>query len=358
MDDLNVLITGAGAPGIAGSLYSLRNNYDNRKLNIIGTDVKEDTIGKYLCDKTLKVPYPQDETEFINELIDICKKEEIDVILPQVTNELLPLSKNKKLFNELEDNKNGTKIAISSEKSIKFANDKFELIKTCKKLDIPYPECYLVKTWDELEKAAEKLEFPFIVKPPVSNGMRGFRVIHKEFDQKKAFYNEKPNNVNITIAQLYDIIGDEFPELIATEYLPNEEYTIDIFSGTSNNEYFETIIPRKRDLIRSGITFNGTVEKNNDLIEYSQKLIKELNLEYCTGLQFKLDKDNVPKILESNPRIQGTMVMSTLANANIIYSSIKMALDEKIPSFDVQWNTKFYRYWGGIGVNDLGEFKL
>ena len=42
MDDLNILITGAGAPGIKGTLYSLKNNFDNRQINTIGTDAREE----------------------------------------------------------------------------------------------------------------------------------------------------------------------------------------------------------------------------------------------------------------------------------------------------------------------------
>ena len=55
MDRLKVLITGSGAPGISGTIYSLRNNYDNRKIEVIGTDSNAETIGKYLCDKFFKI---------------------------------------------------------------------------------------------------------------------------------------------------------------------------------------------------------------------------------------------------------------------------------------------------------------
>ena len=52
----------------------------------------------------------------------------------------------------------------------------------------------------------------------------------------------------------------------------------------------------------------------------------------------------------SNPRVQGTMILSTLANANIIYASVKNMLNEEIPNFDINWDTKFIRFWGGVGI--------
>ena len=105
-------------------------------------------------------------------------------------------------------------------------------------------------------------------------------------------------------------------------------------------------------MIRSGITFNGTVEKNEELIEYSKKLSKEIGLRYAYGFQFKLDKNNTPKLLESNPRVQGTMVLATFAGVNVIYGAVKHALSERVPEFDIKWGTKIMRYWGGIGVTE------
>ena len=56
------------------------------------------------------------------------------------------------------------------------------------------------------------------------------------------------------------------------------------------------------------------------------------------------------RLLECNPRIQGTMVIATFAGANIIYSTLKLLLGELIPRFNIKWNTKILRYWGGISV--------
>ena len=146
---------------------------------------------------------------------------------------------------------------------------------------------------------------------------------------------------------LRKILGDDFPDLIVTEYLPGKEYTIDVFRSNKSI----TVIPRIRHEVRSGITFSGEVIKNDDLIKYCKIISEELNMENCYGFQFKLDENNVPKILESNPRIQGTMVMATIANANIIYASVKKALGEEVVNFKVNWGTKFLRYWGGVGID-------
>ena len=342
MDALNILVTGAGAPGIKGTLYSLKNNFDGRKISVIGTDAKEDVIGKYLCDGFYRIPNAS-ELGYIEELSSICKKESIDVLLPQNTAELSILARNKKHFESF-----GTKIAVSDEYSIKIANDKHELMTLSRKIGLPTAEFYLVDTLEGLIESAKKLGWPeksVVIKPPVSNGMRGVRIIDESVNLKDKLYSEKPSSLHIHMSYLKTILGDLFPSLLVMEYLPNDEWTVDILGANSIS-----VITRKRDTIRSGITFEGTCEENVQMIEYSRLLSKKIGLEYAFGFQFKLDVNNVPKLLESNPRIQGTMVLSTFAGANVIYGAVKHALGEEIPQFNIQWGTKLMRYWGAIGI--------
>lgn len=342
MDDITALITGAGAPGIKGTLYSLKNNFDNRKIKIIGTDINEDVIGKYLCDKFYQIPKPSSR-DYYTQLLSICEKESVDVVLPQNTAELFVLAEHKKKFEDI-----GTNVAISDKNSVEIANNKYKLMKIANKIGVPTPEFYLVEDFEDLIECSNQLgwpEKPVVVKPPISNGMRGLRVINESLNLKEMFYSQKPTGVYLKMANLKEILGSSFPQLLVMEYLPNEEYTVDALNANTL-----TIIPRKRDLIKSGITFNGTVEKNEEIIDYCKKLSEMIGLRYVYGFQFKLDNDNIPRLLESNPRIQGTMVLAAFAGANIIYGAVKFALGEEIPEFDIRWGTKIMRYWGGIGI--------
>lgn len=337
-----VLITGDGAPGIKGTLFSLKKNFNGRKIRTVGTDLRDETVGKHLCDSHYKIPLPSKDS-FIPRLLEICQKENVDVILPQVTDELFKLSAHKNDFKRI-----GTVVAVSGKTGIELSNNKYELLKVSRKLGLPTAEFYTIKNFDELVKYSKKLGWPeksVVIKPPVSSGMRGLRIIDEKFDRKVAFYSEKPSGVYTKLNELKPILGEDFPELLIMEFLPGIEYSVDVLTANKT-----TIIPRTRDLIRTGITFNGTVEKNEQIIESTKKLAKEMKMEYAYGFQFKMDKNNVPKIIESNPRIQGTMVMSTIAGANIIYGAVKHALGEDIPDFKIKWGTKLFRYWGGTNV--------
>jgi carbamoyl-phosphate synthase large subunit len=350
MKELKILITGAGAPGIAGTIHSVRNNPDRRKVSIVGTDINEHVVGRYFCDEFYKIPRAT-STEYLDTLLSLCLDKKVDVLIPQNTAELLILSDNKEKFEGI-----GTKILVSNKMAITKANDKFNLMETARLCGVPTTNYCLCSDFESLKEGITRIGNgdEVVVKPPMSNGSRGVRIVSNNRDRKSDFYNEKPNSLYITLEELHETLGDEFPELMVMEYLPGDEFTVDIFRSDSAF----VAIPRKREVIRSGITFGASLTNDQNLIKYSRLLSEACDLTLCFGFQFKLNKQGVPMLLESNPRVQGTMVMSTFAGANVIYASIKDLLGEAIPPFNIDWNTRLLRYWGAVGIHNDGYTRV
>ncbi|VVB72565.1 ATP-grasp in the biosynthetic pathway with Ter operon [uncultured archaeon] len=344
MDNLTVLVTGSGAPGIKGTLYSLQNNFDHRKIRTVGTDIRKDAVGRYLCDSFYSIPRPNSE-DYLSSLLSVCKKEHVAVLLPQNTAELSILARHKQEFEDL-----GTAVAVSDAGPINVANDKGKLLAVAEEIGLPVPRFFRADKMEALLAYARRLGWPekrVVVKPPVSNGMRGLRIIDESLDLKRSFYEEKPTSVLLKMNDLQNILGESFPALLVTEFLPGEELTVDALSAGRL-----TVVPRTRDRITSGITFDGTVKEDRSVIDYSERLSRKVCLKYAFGFQFKLDGEGRACLLESNPRIQGTMVLATFAGANIIYGAVKHALGEEVPDFEIKWGTRILRYWGGLGIRE------
>src|SRR6185312_1461797 len=136
--NISILVTGAGAPGIAGTIYALRNNPDNCRFKIITTDIKDNCVGKYMSDCFYVLPAPE-SSDYFNKLKEIIEKESISVILPQTTREIEFYSKNKHLLKQLN-----VGVIVSDYPAIQRANDKYLIIKACENVGIPYPKHFLV----------------------------------------------------------------------------------------------------------------------------------------------------------------------------------------------------------------------
>lgn len=348
---IRVFITGAGAPGAPGIIKSLR-KVTERKIEILGGDANlGNSVGAGLLDKSFQIPFAE-SPDFIEKVLQLCINEKIDVVIPLVTRELLVFALSKKLFEE-----NNIYISVSDPKPLEIANNKYLLMNFCRENKIPVPDFYPVHSVSEFRNAAEKLGYPerkICFKPPVSNGLRGFRIIEDGQDRLYSLMNEKPNNIYISFNEFVSICeaGKSFPELIVMEYLPGDEYSVDVLA---DNGKFISAIPRSRDHIKMGISFVGTVIEDNEIIGYSKRVVEGLRLNGNIGLQFKRDSKGIPKIIESNPRVQGTIVLCTAAGANMVYEAVKIGIGEKPGITEIKWGLKMIRYWDELFLDINGK---
>src|SRR5574341_732293 len=170
---INVIVTACGAPGAPGIIKSLRLNGE-RDIRIIGTDMNPDAVGFYMVDKWYVVP-PGNSPEFISRMLEIAEKEEIDVILPLATYELMSFSLNKRKFEDI-----GVKVMVSDPEALEIANNKGKLYDFLRKKGIEVPNSKLVENLSQLKKYVFELGYPDVavcIKPQISKGGRGFRVL-------------------------------------------------------------------------------------------------------------------------------------------------------------------------------------
>jgi len=350
MKKITVLIPGIGGPGGPGIVKSLR-LVKERKIKIVGTDMDENAAAFGLVDKHYVVP-PATDKNFIPTILKISKKEKVNVILPLSAAEISKLAWAKKKF--LGE---GIKISISDPKVLEIANNKNLLFNHCKKIGVPTPVFYLATNWPGFKKAVSALGYPkreVCFKPAAAKGGRGFRILTEKFDGLERLLSTRSSDVYLTSKGAEAIFkkAKPFPELVVMEYLPGKEYTVDALADEGKPI---AIVPRSRDRVKLGVSVVGRVLKDKKIASYCQKIIESLGLHGNLGFQFKKDKNGIPKILESNPRLQGTTILSTAAGANLVYLAVKLALGEKIKKPKIKWGTKMIRYWEEIYYDKSGS---
>ncbi|MFH1642773.1 MAG: ATP-grasp domain-containing protein [Nanoarchaeota archaeon] len=350
MKNLKIILTGSGAPAWPYIFKNLKKN-NERDIEIIGTDIQSRTAGSALAKKHYIVPKGSDP-EYVKCLLKICKTEKPDIIFPVTDPELLPLAKNIDNFTEL-----GVKVLVSNYSQLKIAGNKARLYEFLRKNNIPHPKMVVVNSLQEFKDAVYNLGYPkkpVCFKPGFAWGSRGFRVIREDVDRLQLLLNQKPDSTLITLNESINILEKavDFPELIVMEYLPGDEYSVDML--LKNGESLLTV-PRIRNIIKQGITFEGQISLNKEIIRISELIANKTKLDYNIGMQFKMSEKNEPMLLEINPRIQGTSVLLCGAGVNIPYMAIKLILDEEIPKLSVKDKIFMTRYWEEIFFDEGGS---
>jgi carbamoyl-phosphate synthase large subunit len=329
-----ILVTGCGAPGTFGTYRMLHDNPDNEKVKIIGTDMDENAMGRFDADEFHITP-PAVQFHYFAELNKIIKLEKVDVVVPQNTMELVLLA------NKLE-----TPAVLNNYASVVNSNNKKNLLNRAKEIKVPIPDTFIVdnvrdfyNAYDSITKDGGNSVF---VKMPVNHGSRGTRQVVVGYKPADYFMN-KPNGMTISSLDI-DMLYETHPNfvLLVQEELPGPEYTVD---AMGYDGWYEAV-PRHRMRIKNGITHVGEVENRLDIIRYSKMLSEHLDLNYPHGFQFKEGSDGQMKLLECNPRVQGTMIATHYAGWNILWDGVRMALgmDPYWQHANFTWGTKVIRY--------------
>ena len=313
MNKINVLIVPAGSGMAIAAIKALK---QDKNIKIISADTNRLAPGLYISHKGYIIP-PFTDGAFYLKLKEIIERESIDVIIPALDTILLEFSKRKKEFENM-----GTKVIVSEPRTIEITRDKWKTYNELKNR-IPLPKSFI-----KIEDI--DVEYPLFIKPRSGSGSQWAYKINskKELD---FFYNRIENP-------------------IIQEYLEGKEYTVDCLADISGNLILA--IPRERIETKSGISVKGKVIRNEELEKIAKKITKKLKFCGPFFFQAKENRNGVPKLIEINARIAGTMCLSSFSGPNIHSLAVRMCLGEKIKIPQIKYGLYITRYWEEIYLTD------
>lgn len=287
-----------------------------------------------------KYLYPSVELHpdrFLNWLEKLVKTSKFDVLIVPEEDTGLLIAQNKKRID------NFIKIALSEYESIKFLGNKFFLISHAKNLGIPCPKTDLISKISDIQSYKKNIEFPLVLKPVSSSGGRGIQYIFKESEL------EAKAKINLI----------KYGKLLMQDYIPGNYYygVSVIFNG--KNEMRSAFVHQKiRQYPPTGGASTYAVSvRFPKLVELTEALLKSLRWYGVANVEFKIDqRDNIPKLMEANPRLWGSLQLTISSGVNIPYMLYQLALQGDIkPVFDYKTGIKFRWFLHGDAMHFLSN---
>lgn len=266
----------------------------------------------HLADKSFQVPKVNSK-EYVNALLEICRTNEVGLIIPTIDTELLILSKNINVFQAY-----GIHIMVSDYDFINICRDKRKTVLFFNEVGIRNPE----------PRHPKDGIFPIFAKPYDGSLSTNIHILRSVEDLTK------------------NILED--PKLMFMEYIDKSEYkefTVDLYYG--KDSCVKSIVPRERIEIRSGEVNKGAARKN-----YIVRYLKD-HMGYIQGVRgcicvqlFYREKDNDVIGIEINPRFGGGYPLSYYAGANFPALMIREYMDSENVEYSDNWqdNTYMLRY--------------
>jgi carbamoylphosphate synthase large subunit len=306
-----VLLSAAGAPGSARLIRALYENGE-RSVRIVGTDMNENAIGRFLCDAFHQVP-PGSDPAYAETILDLVERERVDVVLPQSSFDLQALSQTRERF--------PVPVLVSSPQTVHRSNDKAESYALLQRIGVPTIEFRRVAGAREVEAAARELGYPdrpVCFKPVFSSGSRGFRILDPSVDRAHQLLHERPGSVAMRLEEALELLPDEGgTELLVMELATGLERTVD---GIADGERIVLGHPKTREAMRAGLAMYFVTLENEELMEISDRIVRELEIEWFFNIQLVGEH-----VIEVNPRISTVVYQEDL---NLPWLGVKRALGE------------------------------
>lgn len=247
------------------------------KGNVIATDMQSIAPAIYEADRFYLVPRIT-APEYIDVILDICKKEEISGVLSLIDPELSLLAKNQERFAA-----QGVTIIGSAYELCERALDKMEMYHWLCEHQYPCARSYTDKAKFFADVESGTITYPVFVKP-----VRG--------------------SASIAISKVYDretveLLFAHNDELMIQEFLDGQEIGADCYIDMISGELV-SIFTKKKLLMRAGETDKSVSFKDPELFDFISRFVKD------SGWRGQIDIDifnvnGIYYISEVNPRFGG-----------------------------------------------------
>lgn len=270
------------------------------RFRVVGVDASAENPAKHFVDAFYLVPKCR-ESGYVDDLLAICAKEEISLLVPLYEPEFAILDKARGRFEAA-----GVKLVLSDQKTLAICGDKRKTAVFFEKYGIPAPRTLLPQEVRDIVDGAEAA-YPLVVKPADGMGSSGVYVAKNK--KELAFFYEYVENAMVQ------------------ECASGREYTIDALCDFDGTPIY--IVPRIRLEVISGEVSKSRVDLRESVIEATRRLLAALRREGSvrgpmTVQCFWAEDGESPQFIEINPRFGGGVPLAFASGANYAAALEKM----------------------------------
>lgn len=271
---MNILILSAGTRDKVVQYFKKEAGKNGK---IVATDCSNLAPAVYDADKFYLVPRIT-APDYLDTILDICKKEEIDGVFSLIDPELSMLAKEKDRFLAI-----GTTPIISPYDLVETCFDKYKMYQMLQEMNIPTGKCYVEK--EAFYQAVEKgeISYPVFVKP-----VKGSASI----------------NINkVNSKEEVDLLFTLYDDLMVQEYMDGQEYGADVYIDMITGKCTSIFI-KKKIKMRAGETDKSVSVKDEKLFTMLQDFVERCGFRGMIDIDI-FDINGTYYISEVNPRFGG-----------------------------------------------------
>lgn len=271
---MNLLILSAGTRDKVVQ-YFKREIGDSGK--VVATDCSNLAPAVYEADKFYLVPRIT-EPGYMERILDICKKEQIEGVFSLIDPELSMLAKERARFEEI-----GTTPIVSEYDLVETCFNKYRMYELFNTMNIPTAKCYVSKEAFYAAREKKEISYPVFVKPVCGSASMHINKVSSDEELEGLFH-------------MYD-------DLMIQEYMDGTEYGADVYIDMISGKVTSLFVKEKIKM-RAGETDKSVSVKDEALFEQIVRFVEKAGFKGMIDIDiFKIG--DTYYFSEVNPRFGG-----------------------------------------------------
>ncbi|WP_067727516.1 ATP-grasp domain-containing protein [Oceanobacillus damuensis] len=270
-------------------------------------------------DESYVIPQQTDD-RYMEAIIEICKRHNVDCLVPLNDWEVPKLSAHKQVLTEM-----GVSVFAPDENIVDKVRDKGKYRDLLKPLEVMAPLSYL--HIEDAEKALEynEVSFPLIVKPRNGSASIGIEFVHTVEDLKFAYQHAVQQIIETPLNDAtYKRPEDN---VIIQEVIEGEKFSVDMFNDL-NGRFLASFI-RKQLGMRGGDIDRCITVNTPELQSIAKKMGENLGHAGYMNADVYYDGSNY-YVIDINPRFGGGYAFTHAAGANVPAAIIALTAGKEV----------------------------
>jgi len=266
---------------------------------IVGCDIypREWHYETKLCDAFYQTPFATKENEYVDFLINLCKKEDLKFIIPLTDLEIDVVDSHRFVFEE-----NGIILCMQDPETLMIVRNKYLLYKYFENdVNVPSIKSCLLSDLDS------NMIYPCIAKPYNGRSSEGL-IRNATKEQILAIENKN----------LYLIQEEKIGDVYTVDYCRSRKFNLDV------------AVPRK-ELLRTKNGAGLTIQTipDDSLVSLTSYIGNKLDINGCVNMEFILNEDKY-YLIDINPRFSAGVAFSVMSGYDMISNHLNCFIGENI----------------------------
>jgi predicted ATP-grasp superfamily ATP-dependent carboligase len=216
----------------------------------------------------------------------------------------------------------GTRIALAGEPALSIALNKDQTLEIAEKLGLGVPRGVMLRSVDEVTEAVRDVGLPAVVKPAETwqwgeqRGMRLISILVTTPEEARRAVEELTQNAGVVLFQQF-LTGRR--EAVSFIYAHGEIYA-----------RFAQWAMRTHPQLGGTSVYRQSIPVPEDIGEQAERLVREIELDGYSEVEFRRDHLGKPYLMEINPRLSASVEVATRAGVDFPYLLYQWAGGEPI----------------------------